>query len=219
MGRPAKLPITREQIIAAMQVTRSNRAAARYLHASYQRYRQYAQLYTDENGVSLYEKHKNPSGKGIPKFTLNTTGRIKKEPPIMDILEGRVSPTHFSPQQLKYRLIQMGLLKPECSRCGYSKARLLDGRSPLILQHKNGEKNDWHLDNLEFICYNCAFLEGPNTAITEEMVERAEDGIDRNGPKITEQTYELDEYQEEYLRKLFNDEPQSRPGEEYIAKF
>ena len=209
MGRPAKLPITREQIIAAMQVTRSNRAAARYLHASYPRYRQYAQLYTDENGVSLYEKHKNP----------NTTGRIKKEPPIMDILEGRVSPTHFSPQQLKYRLIQMGLLKPECSRCGYSKARLLDGRSPLILQHKNGEKNDWHLDNLEFICYNCAFLEGPNTAITEEMVERAEDGIDRNGPKITEQTYELDEYQEEYLRKLFNDEPQSRPGEEYIAKF
>lgn len=180
MGRPAKLPITREQIIAAMQVTRSNRAAARYLHASYPRYRQYAQLYTDENGVSLYEKHKNPSGKGIPKFTLNTTGRIKKEPPIMDILEGRVSPTHFSPQQLKYRLIQMGLLKPECSRCGYSKARLLDGRSPLILQHKNGEKNDWHLDNLEFICYNCAFLEGPNTAITEEMVERAEDGIDRN---------------------------------------
>ena len=219
MGRPAKLPITREQIIAAMQVTRSNRAAARYLHASYPRYRQYAQLYTDENGVSLYEKHKIPSRKGIPKFTLNTTGRIKKEPPIMDILEGRVSPTHFSPQQLKYRLIQMGLLKPECSRCGYSKARLLDGRSPLILQHKNGEKNDWHLDNLEFICYNCAFLEGPNTAITEEMVERAEDGIDRNGPKITEQTYELDEYQEEYLRKLFNDEPQSRPGEEYIAKF
>ena len=219
MGRPAKLPITREQIIAAMQVTRSNRAAARYLHASYPRYRQYAQLYTDENGVSLYEKHKNPSGKGIPKFTLNTTGRIKKEPPIMDILEGRVSPTHFSPQQLKYRLIQMGLLKPECSRCGYSKARLLDGRSPLILQHKNGEKNDWHLDYLEFICCNCAFLEGPNTAITEEMVERAEDGIDRNGPKITEQTYELDEYQEEYLRKLFNDEPQSRPGEEYIAKF
>ena len=219
MGRPAKLPITREQIIAAMQVTRSNRAAARYLHASYPRYRQYAQLYTDENGVSLYEKHKNPSGKGIPKFTLNTTGRIKKEPPIMDILEGRVSPTHFSPQQLKYRLIQMGLLKPECSRCGYSKARLLDGRSPLILQHKYGEKNDWHLDYLEFICYNCAFLEGPNTAITEEMVERAEDGIDRNGPKITEQTYELDEYQEEYLRKLFNDEPQSRPGEEYIAKF
>jgi len=218
MPRPEK-PLTREQIIEAMNVTMSNRAAARFLHASYPRYRRYAQLYKDKDGVSLYEKHKNPSGKGIPKFAASTAGWTKHDPPIADILSGRISAAHYNPQQLKYKLITMGFLEPKCSRCNYDRTRLLDGRAPLILQHKDGDKNNWNLDNLEFICYNCAFLEGPNSAITEEMVERAEDGVDRYGPKISDETYELDEYQKEFLEKLFNDEPQSRPGEEYIAKF
>lgn len=218
MARPAK-PLTREQIMSAIGATLSNRAAARYLHASYPRYRRYAELYKDENGVSLYEKHRNPSGKGIPKFTLNTTGRSKREPPIADILEGRVSAAHYNPQQLKYKLISMGLLEAKCSRCGYDRTRLLDGKSPLILRHKDGDKNNWNLENLEFVCYNCTFLEGPNSAITEEMVERAEDGVDRYGPKITDETYELDEYQKEYLQTLFHDAPKDKPGSEYIAKF
>lgn len=223
VGRPAKV-LMREDIERAMRVTLSNRAAARYLHVSYPLYRQYAKLFKDENGITLFEKHKNPSGKGIPKFatSFTSTGKKsrfhKKEPPIADILAGRVSAAHFNPQQLKYKLISLGLLEPKCSRCGYDKARILDGRSPLILQHKDGNSNNWNLDNLEFVCYNCAFLEGPNSAVTDKMVINAEDGVERNGAKLDE-TYELDDYQKQFLNGLFNDEPKERPGEEYISRF
>lgn len=222
MPRPCK-PLTREDIERAMRVTLSNRAAARYLHVSYPHYRKYATLYKDENGVELYEKHRNQSGKGIPKFIVSSARvgkgrRGKKEPALADILEGRVSASHFDSQQLKYKLIAAGYLEPRCSRCGYDRARLLDGRSPLILNHKNGDLNDWRLDNLEFVCYNCSFLEGPNSIITDEMVHKVEDTVNKNGPKI-ESTYELDNYQKEYLEKLFHDEPKEKPGEEYISRF
>lgn len=219
MPRPAKI-LTREEIEGAMNVTLSNRAAARYLHVSYPHFKKYATLYKDENGVTLYEKHFNRGGKGIPKFACSYSGngKGKKEPPITDILEGRVSASHFNPQALKYRLISLGFLAPKCSRCGYDKTRLLDGKSPLILKHKDGNKNNWNLENLEFICYNCSFLEGPNSIITEEMVEKAEDGVDRNGTKITDQTWELDDYQKEVLESMFKDE-KPEPGSEYISRF
>ena len=217
MPRSIKV-LTREQVEGAMNVTLSNRAAARYLHVSYPHFKKYAYLYKDKNGIPLFEKHKNQSGKGIPKFAASFLSPGKKEPPIADILEGRVSAAHYSPQQLKYKLISLGLLEPKCNRCGYDKIRLLDGKSPLILQHKDRNANNWNLDNLEFICYNCAFLEGPNSAITEEMVEKAEEGVDKNGVKI-ESAYDLDEYQEEFLKRLFNDAGSYSPGEEFISRF
>lgn len=219
MPRPPKI-LKREDIERAIRVTLSNRAAARYLHVSYPHYKKYACLYKDKDGITLFDVHKNPAGKGIPKFAASYQDRRskKKEPPIADILEGRVSAAHYSPQQLKYKLISMGLLEPKCSRCGFDKTRPLDGKAPLILQHKDGDSNNWNLDNLEFICFNCAFLEGPNSAITEEMVIKAEEGVDRNGPKV-DSTYELDEYQEQFLKDLFNDQSQNKPGEEYISRF
>lgn len=218
MARPAKL-LTREDIERAMKATLSNRAAARYLHVSYPHFRRYAELYKDENGVSLYQKHSNRGGKGIPKFALNDSGpRSRREPPITEILEGRVSASHFSTQALKYKLISLGFLEPKCNRCGYDKTRLLDGKSPLLLIHKDGNKNNWNLENLEFICYNCAFLEGPNSIITDEMVEKSEDCADRNGAKITGDTWELDDYQKRVLESLFKD-GKPEPGSEYISRF
>lgn len=219
MARPSK-PLTREDIERAMRVTLSNRAAARYLHVSYPHYKKYATLYKDKDGIVLYEKHRNQSGRGIPKFatTFMGGGNRKKEPALADILEGRVSANHFDSQHLKYKLISAGYLEPKCNRCGYDRARILDGRSPLILKHKNGDTNDWHLENLEFICYNCAFLEGPNSVVTDEMVEKAESGLDRHGPSV-DSTFELDDYQKQYLENIFKDEPKERPGEEFITKF
>lgn len=218
MARPVKL-LTREDIERAMHATLSNRAAARYLHVSYPHYKRYAELYKDENGISLYQKHFNRGGKGIPKFALtDKNSRRSKEPPITEILEGRVSASHFSTQALKYKLIALGFLAPKCNRCGFDKVRVLDGKSPLLLIHKDGNKNNWNLENLEFICYNCAFLEGPNSIITDEMVEKSEDCVDRNGAKITDETWELDDYQKAYLENLLKDE-RPNPGSEYISRF
>ena len=203
MARPPKI-LTREDIERAMRVTLSNRAAARYLHTTYPTYRKYAELYKDENGVTLYEKHRNPSGKGIRKYaaSLEEIKTRKKSPSLLDILEGRASATSYNPQQLKYKLIQYGYLEPKCYRCGYDKTRLLDGKAPLILVHKDGDKNNWNLSNLEFLCYNCAFIEGPNSIITDEMVERSEDAVTNRVGKTVESTFELDDYQRKYLEHI-----------------
>lgn len=223
--------LSREDIQRAQKVTLSNRAAARYLHVSLPTYGKYAKLYKEENGKSMWDNHRNQGGKGIPKYAAswdkdyNTyvvprdpkKKRKKREPPIVDIMEGRVSAAHFNPQQLKYKLITLGFLEPKCGCCGYDAKRAMDGKSPLILRHINGDKNDWHLENLRFECYNCAFLNGYDSVITDDMVEKAEDGLDRFGNKL-ESTYELDEYQEEYLRELFH-EKEEKPGEEYISRF
>ena len=54
--------LSKEQVVAAQGMTKSNMAAARYLHVSYQHYKKYAIMY------GLFEEHKNQAGKGIPKF-------------------------------------------------------------------------------------------------------------------------------------------------------
>ena len=100
---PDPKPLSKEDILRAMNVTQSNRAAARYLHVSYIHYKKWAKNYdaTESGYKSLFEQHLNQSGKGIPKF-LKGSG---KEPALLDIIEGRVDASSFSPDKLKYRLI------------------------------------------------------------------------------------------------------------------
>ena len=76
----------------------------------------------------------------------------------MDILEGRVDVSNYSPKELKERLIHEALIKEECNCCEFNERRVLDYKVPLILNFKDGNKKNYHLDNLEFLCYNCSFL-------------------------------------------------------------
>ena len=64
MARPSKI-ITKEDILRAQKVTRSNMAAARYLHVSCNHYKKYAKMYKNEDGVTLLEAHKNQAGEGL----------------------------------------------------------------------------------------------------------------------------------------------------------
>ena len=72
MGKPAKI-LSKEDLLRAMKMTRSNFAAARYLHVSYNHYKKYAKLYKNTDNISLLEAHKNQEGKGIPKFALKAS--------------------------------------------------------------------------------------------------------------------------------------------------
>ena len=54
-------------ILRAMKHTKSNMAAARFLGCSYPHYKQYAKLYKNEEGKTLFEAHLNRQGKGISK--------------------------------------------------------------------------------------------------------------------------------------------------------
>ena len=209
MGRPSKI-LKKEDIERAIKMTRSNRAAARYLHVSFTHYKKYAKTYTNEDsGTTLYESHKNQAGKGIPKFLSNGG----KEPPIMDLIEGRVPVEHFNPKKIKQRLIFEALIQEECAYCGFSERRVLDTKVPLVLNHKDGNKKNWNLDNIEFLCYNHAFLYA-TSPITDKQVEAMEDYVDRN---VEEVNWELDEHHIEHLKELGLYQEEEKPGEKYIS--
>ena len=55
--------------------------------------------------------------------------------------------------KLKIRLIKEGYLKPMCYNCGREEWE--DEEIPLQLNHKDGEKNNNSLRNLELLCPNC----------------------------------------------------------------
>lgn len=211
-GRKPKF-LTKDDVLRAQKNTLSNRAAARYLHVSFPHFKKFAKTYVDEEtGISLWELHKNQSGKGIPKFLQGRTD----EPPLIDVLEGRVPIYHFTPQRIKQRILEDGLLDPECGNCGFRERRVIDQKVPLILTHINGDKTDFRLINLELLCYNCAFLYGKNP-ITEKQAEKAEDYMDIS--KTHKIDWELDEFHLEHLKSLgLIDDKDSKKGSEYISR-
>ena len=128
---PKARPLSKNEITAAMNKTKSVRAASRYLNCSYQHLKKWMLFYDGEGGGTLFDQHKNQSGKGIPKF-LSHTPFGRKEPAILDIIEGRADPSNFNPQKIKYRLIEGGYLKEECYKCGFHERRLLDYKMPFL---------------------------------------------------------------------------------------
>jgi len=208
MGRPSKI-LTKEDIIRAQNVTRSNMAAARYLHASYNHYKKYAKMFKTDDGTSLLEHHMNQSGEGIPKFAIAGIDNV----PLMDVLEGRVPIEHFDPRKIKARLLSEAKLVEVCDRCNFAERRVTDQKIPVILNFKDGNKKNWHLDNLEFLCYNCSFLYAASP-IEEKQAEAMEDYVKT---RSDEPDWELDEHHIEHLKELglYQEE---KPGEEYISK-
>ena len=211
MPTPTKI-LTKEDILRAMKMTRSNLAAARYLHVSYNHYKKYAKMYKNDDGVVLLEVHKNQSGTGIPKFALKGSNKI----PLMDLLEGRVPIEHFKAKEIKERLIFEGMIEEKCAKCGFSERRIKDTKVPVILNFKDGNKKNWHLDNLEFLCYNCSFLYAASP-IEEKQAEAMEDYVKT---RDDEPDWELDEAHIEHLKSLglYDDEEEKNDGSEYISK-
>jgi len=211
---PKARPLTKESIISAMDKTKSVRAAARYLNCSYQHIKKWMKLYVDSNGVSLFDTHKNQSGKGIPKF-LSVSTINKKEPAILDIIEGRIDPSHFNPQKIKYRLITDGYLKDECCNCGFHERRVSDYKSPLILHFKDNNKQHYRLDNMEMLCYNCYYLM-VGDIFSNKQLEGLEDHKPMNQSEVD---WELDEYTKQRLLELGLDKPEIEDdGSEFISR-
>ena len=191
---PKPKPLSKELIVGAMSQTLSNRAAARYLNCSYQHYKKWAKLYESKTHDNLFEQHKNQSGKGIPKF-LRSGG---KEPALIDIIEGRIDTSSFSPDKIKYRLITEGYLEEKCTNCGFQERRVLDYKMPLLLNFKDNNKKNYKLDNVELLCYNHYFLT-VGDIFTDKQVEGIEDHKPVNQGKVE---WEVDEYHLQRLKEL-----------------
>ena len=191
---PKPKPLSKELIKGAMSQTLSNRAAARYLNCSYQHYKRWAKLYESDTHDNLFEQHKNQSGKGIPKF-LRSTG---KEPALIDIIEGRVDASSFSPDKIKYRLVSEGYLLEECSSCGFHERRVLDYKIPILLHFKDNNKKNYRKENIEFLCYNCYYL-SVGDIFNDKQIEGIEDHKPVNSGEVD---WELDPYTEQRLKEL-----------------
>jgi hypothetical protein len=203
---PKPKPLSKEMIVAAQANTKSNFAAARYLHVSYQHYKRYAKMY------GIFESHKNQAGKGIPKF-LKGKG---KEPALLDIIEGRISAAHFSPDKIKYRLIEEGYLLEECSMCGFKERRVLDYKMPLLLHFKDNNKSNYSRENIELLCYNHYFLT-VGDVFTEKDVKQIESHTEYH--KTTDRVeFEVDEYHLQRLRELGLGDDDEDDVNKYISR-
>lgn len=203
---PKPKPLSKEMIVAAQANTKSNFAAARYLHVSYQHYKRYAKMY------GIFESHKNQAGKGIPKF-LKGTG---KEPALLDIIEGRISAAHFSPAKIKYRLIEEGYLLEECSMCGFKERRVLDYKMPLLLHFKDNNKSNYSRENIELLCYNHYFLT-VGDVFTEKDVKQIESHIEHHGTSEKVE-WEVDNYHLQRLKELGLGDDDEDEVNQYISR-
>jgi hypothetical protein len=195
---PATKTYSREDILRAMRFTKSNRAASRYLGCSYQHYKPYAKLFrldeSDPNSPTLFDAHKNQSGKGIPKFLPNR----RKEPNVKLIFESGTGWESFTPEKIKSRGIAEGYLREQCYHCGFDERRVTDYKVPLLLNFKDSNRNNYLVDNLELLCYNDYFLLVADP-LTPDQVRHIEDNTQ---VKAVSHEWDLDEAHLENMKAL-----------------
>jgi hypothetical protein len=195
---PLPKPLSKEDILRAMRFTKSNRAAAKYLGCSYQHYKPFAKLFkvdeADPNSPTLFDVHKNQSGKGIPKFLPDR----KRTPNVKLIVETGTGWESFTPEKIKTRLIAENYLKEECYACGFCERRVTDYKIPLLLNFKDGNKCNYLLNNLELLCYNHYFLLVADP-LTPDQVRHIEDNTE---VKAVSHDWDLDEAALENMKAL-----------------
>jgi len=146
------LNITESQIRYAMENSKSNAGAARFLNINVKTYKKYASMYKDKvTGKDLFELHKNQDGIGISKPTSGRNHGKKVD----DILAGKHP--EYPRKSLKRRLQKTGDIPMICACCGFNEYRL-DGKIPLLLNWIDGDYTNHHIDNLQWLCYNHYFL-------------------------------------------------------------
>jgi len=187
---PKPKPLSKEMIVAAQAKTKSNMAAARYLHVSYQHYKRYAKMY------KIFEGHKNQKGKCILKFLKGP----KKMPHMLEIIEGRIAASSFNPNKLKYALIEQGYLSEECAVCSFKERRVLDYKMPLLLHFKDNNSNNYSLDNVQLLCYNHYFLTVGDIFNTKD-VKQIETKQEHFGTSEKVE-WEVDDYHLQRLKEL-----------------
>lgn len=155
-------PILKREIEEAQANTKSNMAAARYLGVPYIRYKKYAELY------GLFEGHLNKDGHGIDKGFSKRPNSI----PLREILAGK-HPT-YSVAKLKNRLVARKKLTEVCNLCGFHERRVTDNKMPLILSFKDNNRQNYAMENMELLCYNCMFLTtGAPTVAYRQSIKKA----------------------------------------------
>tara|TARA_Y100001938_G_C7919176_1_gene343527 strand:- start:134 stop:628 length:495 start_codon:yes stop_codon:yes gene_type:complete len=138
-----QLIITERMVLNAIEATRSNAEAARWLGVSYNTYKKYANKY------GLFEANKNQAGVGIKRNHLNSKFKLD------DILNNKHP--DYPTVRLKNRLINAGFIEDECSLCGWNEERVTDNKICTQLDYVDGNKENKKFENLRLLCPNCYY--------------------------------------------------------------
>tara|TARA_R110000803_G_scaffold23715_1_gene57915 strand:- start:719 stop:1354 length:636 start_codon:yes stop_codon:yes gene_type:complete len=192
-GRSPK-PITKEQLKAAMKMTKSNMACARYLGISYMHYSRYAKSYIDdETGKTLFELHLNQEGKGIRKHLGG------KDPDLKALMSGELFVKSLNINRYKDKLIQHGYIEEKCNSCGFNEQRVNDYKAPVLVHFKDKNKMNWKIENIELLCYNCYFLHIGDVFNTKQIKNIEEDAPVKKDDQID---WEMDSNMLEHFREI-----------------
>ena len=193
MGRK-QIVITKEQLLNAMKMTKSNMACARYLGISYMHYSRYAKSYIDEEtGKTLFDLHKNQSGKGIRKFLGG------KDLDLEALMSGELFVKSLNVNRYKDKLIQEGYIEEKCNSCGFNEQRVNDYKAPLLVHFKDGNKMNWKIENIELLCYNCYFLQIGDVFNTKQIKHIEEDAPVKKDDQID---WEMDDNMLEHFKDI-----------------
>lgn len=136
-------PLLMSEIEDAKKQSPFAAAQARWLGVHISTYKKYARLY------GIYEPKPNEKGKR------NMFDPQRGKYPLTEILEGKHP--NVSDWMVKDKLIRSGTFPPKCNMCGYDKRRIVDHKICLLVDHKDGDKTNFKLDNLQLLCLNCTF--------------------------------------------------------------
>ena len=95
--------------------------------------------------LGVYEP--NQAGKGISKPKKEGVDKY----PLKDILDGKYP--YYGTWKLKNRLIKAGIKTLVCEVCGVSEWQ--GKQLSMELNHKDGDRHNHKLDNLQIVCPNC----------------------------------------------------------------
>jgi len=142
-------PLLKSDILLAQANTHSAAQAARYLNVSYNTYKKWARYF------GVHETFKNPTGKGVHKGapSWKTTYADTEK-----ILRGEKIPPKTNRFRTVARILKFKFLDERCVICGESEKRITDGKATLLINFKDGNKDNWKHENLEMLCLNHFFL-------------------------------------------------------------
>ena len=151
------------QIRYACENTTSNAEAARWLHVSYTTWKKYASMYIDSaTGKNLFELQKEiGSAKRLilPKTRYQRKGSTPwsfQPTPMEEVFDNKH--LKYSPRRFKDRLIKEGWKQERCDCCGYQERRMYDYEVPLKMHWLDGKNKNYALENIQFLCLNCYFV-------------------------------------------------------------
>lgn len=176
-------PLLKKQIQYAQTQTKSHWAAARFLNASYTRYKKYAIAY----GL-FYNDHLNPTGKGVRRLKYRKTSFHKNSRLLQDIFDGKYP--NYNRHKLFRRLVDTHLLELKCRYCGINHVRP-NGKGPYKLDYVDGNGDNLALENLQVICLNCRYLTRGPVLIPEENNLSLEQDLKETGLMSDEDIVQL----------------------------